>query len=174
VEGGAREALDAGQCRHVGNVQRADARDQEARDVLGAAPGAHVPALLALVPARTRDLDSEVDRAAQVVVVGDPAQVRPDLVLRGERPAPVGVLLERERVHVRLDVAGTPGIGVVAPGTADVVGLLQHHEVVATGSAQRDGHAEAGEPGTDDDHAGLDHAPSCYSESTLPSVDYFR
>jgi hypothetical protein len=66
----------------------------------------------------------------------------------------MGILLVGEGVHVRLDVAGAARIGVVAPGAADLVGLLQDHEIGDAGVLELDGHAEPGEPGTNDDDLG--------------------
>ena len=43
-----------------------------------------------------------------------------------------------------------PGIGVVAPGAAEVVGALEHVEVVDPVVEQPDGHADPGEAGADD------------------------
>ena len=62
--------------------------------------------------------------------VGAAAQVVPDLGLRREGARPVGVGREGERVEVRGHVAGAAGIGVVAPRAADVVGALEHDEVL--------------------------------------------
>src|SRR5947199_410599 len=60
------------------------------------------------------------------------------------------VLLVRERVHVRLHVAGAPGVGVVAPGPAHFAGLLQDHVVPDAGLFELDRLAEPGEPGAHD------------------------
>src|SRR3954466_15215362 len=80
------------------------------RHELVAAPRGDVPAVLLGVPAGAGHLLAEADEAAQVVLVGDLAHVAPDLRLRRVRPRPVRVLLEGERVHVRWDVAGAPGV----------------------------------------------------------------
>jgi hypothetical protein len=42
---------------------------------------------------------------------------------------------------VRPDVAGQTGVGVVAPGAAEVVGPVQDDEIVDAGLLERDGHA---------------------------------
>ena len=55
---------------------------------------------------------------------------------------------------MRRDVAGAARVGVVPPGAADVLGLLQDDEVVPAGLLELDRHAEPGEPGADDDDAG--------------------
>ena len=110
-----------------------------------------------LVPRGARDLDAEVDVGADALLVGDLAHVGPDLLLAREALAPVGVELVREGVHVARDVALAAGVGVVAPGAADVMGLLEDDEVLAAGVAQLHGHAHAGEAGADDDDVLRDH-----------------
>ena len=60
---------------------------------------------------------------------GDLLEVGLDLRLRGEGDRPVGVGRERERVELARDVAGRAGVGVVAPGAADVGALLDDEEV---------------------------------------------
>ncbi len=83
------------------------------------------------------------------------------------------ILFERERVHVGLDVARAAGIGVVAPRTADLVGFLQHDEVLPSVFDQLDRHAEAGESGSDDDHTGLGaitHVRASMRRFVLPGV----
>ena len=57
---------------------------------------------------------------------------------------------------MRRHVARAAGIGVVAPGAADVVGPLEDDEVVDRRAAcRRIAVAEAGEAGADDDDAGV-------------------
>src|SRR5207247_8042881 len=74
----------------------------------------------------------------------------PDLRLAREGPAPAWVGRERERVQVRGDVAGAAGVGVVPPGAAEVVGALEHQEVVDAGLAEPDRGAEPAEAAADD------------------------
>ena len=73
-----------------------------------------------------------------------------DLGLRGVRRRPVGVAREGERVELAGDVAAGAGVGVVAPGAADVVALLDHEVVGLAVLGQPDRRAEPGEPGPDD------------------------
>src|SRR6266576_3832753 len=74
------------------------------------------PARQASVPAGLGDLRPQSQMAAQAVAAGDLFQVVPDLWLPAEAVRPAGVGGERERVQVRRDVAGAPGVGVVPPG----------------------------------------------------------
>jgi hypothetical protein len=92
---------------------------------------------------------------AHVEAVDAVAHVVPDLALRGERAGPLGIEGEGERVEVGRDVAGGAGVGVVAPGAAEVVAAVEHDEVVDAHGAQAGRHADAGEPGADDDDAVL-------------------
>src|SRR5690348_223575 len=91
--------------------------------------------------------------AAQAIAVGDLFQVAPDLWLPGEAVCPAGVRRERERVQVRRDVAGAPGIGVVPPGASDRGRPLQDDEVGHARLLQPDARAEPAEASTDDGDA---------------------
>ena len=116
--------------------------------------GEHMPAVLVVIPVRSVDVRVEPDVAAQPVLLGDAPEVIQDLRLWREQFAPGRLGLERERVQVRRDVAGAARIGVVPPGAAYVVGLLQDQEVDAL-ALQRDAHAKTGEAGADDQRAGV-------------------
>src|SRR5215831_2397459 len=89
----------------------------------------------------------------QAVAIGDLFQVVPDLWLPGEAMRPVGVRRERERVQVRRDVAGAPGVGVVPPSAADRGRRLQDDEVGHARLAQPDARAEPAEASADDGDA---------------------
>lgn len=54
---------------------------------------------------------------------------------------------------MRLYVAGGAGVLVVAPRPADLLGLFEDDEIVDAGLSQPDGHAQAAEARSDDDHA---------------------
>ena len=82
--------------------------------------------------------------------IGNALQVGADLRLPGERARPLRVRREGERVQVRLHVAGAAGVGVVAPGTAEGVTLLQDEEPLPARLAQLHRGAESGEPAPDD------------------------
>src|SRR5690606_28972923 len=87
-------------------------------------------------------------------MVGDALlDVGEDLRLRRVAPAPVELGLEGKRIEVRGYVAGRTGVVVVAPGDAGLGVLLEDQEVVLAPLTQFHRQAEAGEAGTDDQHA---------------------
>src|SRR5690606_4250573 len=57
--------------------------------------------------------------------------------------------LERVRVHVRRDIAGTARICIVAPGSADFGILLDYQEVIHSRFQQLNRHSHAGESAPD-------------------------
>src|SRR5690606_6595438 len=67
------------------------------------------------------------------------------------RTRPVRIGREGVRVQMRGHVAGRAGVGVVAPGAADIVAALEHQIIGAPLLLKRDRQAEAGEPAADDD-----------------------
>src|SRR5262249_14954449 len=79
-------------------VERAGGGDERAR---GERADARVdePAARVVVPPRGGDLGAVTDVARDAVLLGDRAQVAPDLALAGERMRPVRVRRERVRVQ---------------------------------------------------------------------------
>jgi len=116
----------------------------------GVVRGLDPPALPFVVPIGRLDLLAETDVRHDAVADGALAQVVPDLVAQREGARPVRVRGERERVQVRGHVALHARIGVLPPGAAHVVGLLEHDEVVDALLPEPDRHAEAGKAGADD------------------------
>ena len=112
-------------------------------------PGARLdpPQLSLRVPARVGHLVAVADVLVGAVLAGDPPQVLPDLGLGRERLAPVRVGCERERVQVRRHVARAAGVGVIAPGAPELLGPLEHDEVVDVVLLEADSDAQAGEAG---------------------------
>ena len=161
VERGALEGVEALDVGHGRDVQRPGAPDHDARAHLRAVGDPDGPARA--VPFQVGDLRAEADAVAEAVAVGDVLQVRPDLGLAGEQPRPVRVGGEGERVEVALHVAGAAGVGVVAPGAAEALPLLQHQEVGAAGLGQPHRRPQPGEPAADDDDVHVHDSPSdCY------------
>ena len=89
-----------------------------------------------------------------------------DLGLGREGGRPVRVGREGERVEVRGDVAAAAGVGVVAPGAADVAGALEQHEVALARPASAGSPCRCPEkPGADDDDAVVGQVtPVTYSD----------
>ena len=133
VEGGALEALEALKVRLRGNVEAADAGDEEAGGELLLAVRSladAVPQAGGLVPLSRDGAEAETEVRADAVLVGHAFEVVADLLLGRVHLGPVRVLLERERVHMRRDITGAAGIGVLAPGARDRVGLVEDDEVL--------------------------------------------
>ena len=76
--------------------------------------------------------------------------VRLQLVAGRVHARPVGPLRVGELVAERRDVDLDAGIAVPVPGAADAVAGLEQDEVLEARAAQRDGRADAREPGADD------------------------
>jgi hypothetical protein len=125
VEDGSAEGLHAGQVGLDGMVQRSHRGDQEPGAMTFAGRGGHLPAALRLDPAGAGDLAAEPHTLDESAAPGHVTEVVQDLRLAGEQAAPVGVLVEGVRVQRGRDVTSAPGIGVVAPGPAQVVRGLQ-------------------------------------------------
>ena len=151
VEGCPRELVGTGNLGDGGQVQRADAGHDRAGRVNAARRRRDAPAPDDLIPFHALHLAAESDVGGDSVLARAVPQVLPYFVLRREHPGPARIELERERIHVGRHVARTPGISVIPPRPAQVLALLQDHEMVVSGLLQRDRHAQAGKPGSDDD-----------------------
>ncbi len=152
VEHISREVHEAGDVGQLGLDQRAGGGDQRARPD-GAARGIDLVAVA--LPARVEQLAAELDVGQEVFVASDAPEVGMDLRLVRVGARPVRVLREGEGVDVAGDVTGRAGVGVVAPDTADVVGALDDHEVLAPRPLELRAHGQAGEPGAHDHHVRL-------------------
>src|SRR5690606_27567550 len=150
VEDLAGEVVDALDVRQVRLTQRAHRRDQYVGGEL-ALVRADLPARGLRVPARAGDIAAEQVPVEHLVLLGHRADVGLDLALPGERTRPVRIGREGVRVQMRGHVAGRAGVGVVAPGAADIVAALEHQIIGAPLLLQPDRQAEAGEPAADDD-----------------------
>lgn len=152
----------AGEARAPGDVwkgrstQAAAARDDDRRPQRRAALGRDLPRVAGRVEARRDHAGAEAEVPTEPEAIGAAPQVVEDLALRRELAGPVGVGRERERVEVRRHVAGGPGVVVVAPGAADVAGLLEDDEVVDPRLLESDRHAEPREARAEDQDAGVE------------------
>jgi hypothetical protein len=174
VEDGAGELVEAGDIGHRRLVQRPCAPDHGTRVDLRSVRELQDP--VPARPARRADLGAETDAPAQVEAVGDVLEVGADLRLPRERARPSRVGGEGERVQVRLHVARAARVGVVAPGAAEGVALLQDEEIAAACRGEPRRRPEAGEPAAHDRdvHAlllGPGHVHRLLRE-VLPPVSY--
>ena len=134
-----------------------------------------LPALL--VEAGVDDLGVEAQVGTQLPLLDQAQQVVLDLVGRRELEAPVRLRLEGERVDVGGHVARGAGVGVVAPGAADLPGALEHREGADARLLEADGHADAGEARTDDGNGEVGAArvaPRSLSHSVVETVPVSR
>ena len=148
VEDLAVEGVDAVDVRHLRVGQRAGGGDQQVGGEL-AARRTHPPHERVVVPAGLLHGGLEAEPVEHPGALGDAADVVLDLRLLGEGPGPVRVGREREGVELRGDVAGGAGIGVVAPGAADVRAALGDQEVGLAGLLELDRGGEPAEAGAD-------------------------
>jgi hypothetical protein len=103
-----------------------------------------------IIPVRAEQFRVQPDPRRQPVPRHHRLDIGENLRLQRIDAGPVRLLIEREPVQVRLDVAGRAGIGIVAPGAAHPVRFFKHDEIVVAGLLQADRHAEAAEAGADD------------------------
>ena len=128
VEQRAVEVVEAGQVGDLRAVELADRGDDD-----GGGAGLAVPVPVAaddgpaagvVVPGHRLDLDAEADVAAQVLGVGDVAEVVEHLVALAEVRRP-GLRTERVGVQVAGGVDAGAGIAVLPPRPADLVVALE-------------------------------------------------
>src|ERR1700722_18280299 len=84
------------------------------------------------------------------VALGDATQIGVDLGPGRKLARPVGIEVEREGIEVRGHIALDPGVGVVAPGPAKLVGLFQDDEIVVHDALEMHAGTNAGHAGADD------------------------
>src|SRR5262245_31541000 len=69
---------------------------------------------------------------------------------------------------MRRNVASHSGVRIVAPGAADTSGLLEDLERIDAGALERDTHAHAGEPGSENRNSRCDWAQESLARTTAP------
>jgi hypothetical protein len=160
------DPVDVGQLRLGQTAGTEDQGRRRDRAGAGRAGDLHGPAAGGLVPGRVVEPGVEVEPVQRAGPLGDPADVLLDLGARGVGAAPLRVGRERERVQLARYIAGGARVGVVAPGAADLGGLLDHEEVALAVLLELDRGAKSREPGTDDEMVDLlvsrthSHAPT--------------
>ncbi len=147
LPGEALEAIDLGHPRVVEDSSRGH---EDVRDILQAALALETPATVN--PICARDLGAQPDVTAQPEVVRRGAEVALDLGTGRERSGPAAIRRERVGVEPCRHVAAQPRVAVLAPGAADLFGLLVDGEVIDPRGAELRSHAEPRHPRPDDDH----------------------
>src|SRR5207244_13324690 len=141
--------------REEGPIELTDRTHQHLGGALLIRCRPQVPDAFSLVEPGAGDLGPEPDVANDVVLPRAVVHVVADLCLRRPLPRPVRLLLELEAVRERRNVAGGSRVGVVTPGAAQAVGLLEDGEGLDPGLLQLDGETEAREAGADAPDASL-------------------
>src|SRR5438876_2830023 len=170
VEARAAEAVEPRDGRDGGPVQLADRAHQHVGDDLLAAGRAQAPDPGPRVEPGAGDLRAEAEVADEVVLPRAVLHVVADLFLGGPQSRPVRLLLEREAVEGGRDVAGGARVGVVAPGAAQAVRLLEDRERVDAGLLQLDAEAEPREARADDRDASLCHSGQDTPAAARPTM----
>ena len=152
VEDLAGEVAQALERRNRWGGQRTHAGDHELRGIAVAGAVADLPQLLLFIPGQAGDFGVQLGVVLQAVLAPAAFQVTLDFWLLGKHARPVGVLLERKGVQVRLHVTTAARVVVDPPGTADAGFFFEQQEVMFTGLLQADGHAQAREARADNGH----------------------
>ncbi len=151
MEHGPREAVEALDVGALRVMEDAGGGDHVPEPVGVARGGGELPVVAR--PLAAGHGITEADQRGDAVAVGDIGEVLLDLLAGRREVTPLRVEGEGVAVDVRRHVAGDAGIGVLAPGAADPIGLFEHGHVVA-GLAQLDRGEDARHPRTDDGRPG--------------------
>ena len=145
VETGAPKTRQPLDLRQIQVVQHPGGGDHDIARVLQPGLGAHVPATITVLAGT--HLLVEADDPVHTVLAGGALEVFLDFGSRRQHMRPVGIGLEGVGVGVGWHVAGETGVGVLAPGAADAIGLLVDHAIDARlqqpDAAEHPGHARA-------------------------------
>ena len=123
--------------RGDGTVQLPPGSDEGAGGEGLSVARAQVPAGAFAIPTRLRHLVVESNVRNEPIGFGEVLDVSKNLGLQAVDVTPVALGSERVAVQVGLNVASGARIGVVPPGPAQPVGLLEDHEVGAAPAARR-------------------------------------
>ena len=154
----------AGEILHAGKIrggrfdQPAHRRDHGTGGVARAVVAGQMPDTACVVELGLRDAHAEMQMGMQPVFVGTALDIGMNLCRPRIGGRPVRILLERVGIQMRGHVAGTAGIGIVAPGAADVVGTFENHEILDAFLLETNTGVDAGKTGADDDYVVGDRA----------------
>ena len=138
----------------LGDVQHSHRADHDVEFAGLAVFAGERPPLIGIRPPQRRDTRARDEMLGQIMVGGDLLDVREDLRLVGEGLAPAGVQRERVGVEVRRHVARRAGVGVLAPGPAEVVAAVEDREVISA-AGELDAHRDPAKTRADDCHRRL-------------------
>src|SRR5262249_26415725 len=130
-------------------MQNAGGRNQNIRLAGPTVASRHAP--IAIRKLTTGDFRVEANALVDAETAHDAFNVVLNLPAGGVAHAPIGIESKGVTVKVRWNIASNAGIGIVAPRTAGLAGLLVDHNVAIAGGLQLDGRHDAGEPGADND-----------------------
>ena len=148
----------AGEVVHAGKVrggrfdQPAHGRDHGPGDVTRAVVACQMPEAARVVELGAGDAHTEMQMGMQIVFVGTALDIGMNLGRTRIGGRPVGVLFERVGIQMRGHIAGTAGIGIVAPGAAHIIGTFENREILDALLLETNTGIDAGKTGTDDDH----------------------
>jgi hypothetical protein len=144
------EGFDARNIRYRGAREAAHPRNQHACRPLLSVAKRQLPAMTRVVVDRAHEFVAEAEVSLDIEAARAVFQIGADFGLAREHARPARIRRPGKRVDVRLHVARTARVMVIAPGAADRVRLLRDHEVGRTGLPEPDRHAETGKAGADD------------------------
>ena len=147
----AAESVGVGDLWNVRDVQHAHRADHDVEFAGLAVFAGERPPLIGIRPPQRRDTRARDEMLGQTMVVDDLLDVREDLGLLGEGLAPARVQRERVGVEVRRHVARRAGVGVLAPGPAEVVAAVEDGEVISA-AGELDAHRDPAKTSADDCH----------------------
>jgi len=146
----AAEGVEAWNFRVGRTVELAGRSDQDARQYDVALGRFDLPEAALFVERRAQHLRVKTNVLHKSILGDAVLLVAVNVRLARIKPRPVEILLERERVQRRRDVAGRAWICVIPPGATDLVRLFQHYEIGDPSLAQFDRHSESAKSGSYD------------------------
>ena len=132
--------------------QDAGSRDQKIDDKDIALIGPHPPP--AVLEPGLGDRGTEPNPSAKIELGGETPEILPDFTPWREEPGPVRLRRKGELVKTRRDITAQAGVGVVSPGAADLIRLLQNGDIGNARLVQHRRHTQTGHACSDDRNRG--------------------
>ncbi len=153
MEGFAGEAVASGDIG-IDRLRQEAGGDDEEIDPVGLARGRpQLPPSCGGIETRRDDLGIEADMPVPAARARDLFHIGENLRARRVFARPIVIRLEEEFVLPRQHIDEETGVGVVAPGAADLAGLFVDGEFNIAAALQHLGHVEAGHAGADNRNA---------------------